>query len=176
MLKRHSLNWSGQIHTERRYCDLNHNEDSLEFDTKAEFLNHLNTCHGGKLSQSQIMGRLRWNRRIATRDDPFACPLCDSVPSDIEKRRVEKPYELLWKHIAQHLKSLALLSLSYVAEDLEGRESIADISESLSNRNVTSLSLHSISGQSQSHSIEHLYCDRESCDCADQKKNSTPDW
>lgn len=135
---------------EKWYCDLDHNEDPLEFETKTEYLNHLNTYHGDKLTRSQILARIRRNRRLATRDDPLVCPLCDFVPPDIEKRRMEKPYELLWGHIAQHLKSLAFLSLSYVVEDLEGRESIADFSERVSDRDDASLSTRPISDHSNS--------------------------
>jgi len=169
------MNWSDKIHTERWHCDVDHNEpgrESPEFDEKAEFLNHLNTCHGDKLTQSQILGRIRRNRRIATRE-PFVCPLCDCVPPDIEnlRRKGEKPYRLLWEHIAQHLKSLAFLSLSYIGDDLEDRESIADSSTNAGDKNDAKLSKHSLSDGSH-----HLYCDRDSCDCWDREKNSALDW
>ncbi|RYO96852.1 hypothetical protein DL765_011425 [Monosporascus sp. GIB2] len=173
MRTRHSMNWSEQIHTERWHCDVDHNEPGRappEFDEKAEFLNHLNTCHGDKLTQSQIMGRIRRNRRIATRD-PFVCPLCDCVPPDVEKRMGERPHMLLWEHIAQHLKSVAFLSLSYVEDDLEDRESIADSSTKASDKDDAKISRHSLSDSSH-----HLYCDRDSCDCGDREKNSTLDW
>ena len=57
------------------------------------------------------------------------CPLCDCIPSGIEKRIGERPYKLLWEHIAEHLKSLAFLSLTYVGNDLENRASITDSSK-----------------------------------------------
>lgn len=133
MKTQHSIDWSKQIHTGRWFCDVNHKEGRPEFDTIAEFLNHLNTYHGDKLSQSRIMGRLRRNRRIAIRDNSFACPLCNSVVPDIETCKTEEPYERLWKHIAQHLKSLAFLSLSYIDEDLEDRESVTSFSDRASN-------------------------------------------
>ncbi|KAI1317244.1 hypothetical protein F5Y16DRAFT_392874 [Xylariaceae sp. FL0255] len=173
MQTRHSMSWSEQIHTERWHCDVDHNEPGRgppEFDEKAKFLNHLNTCHGDKLTQSQILGRVRRNRRIATRD-PFVCPLCDCVPPDIEKRARERPYKLLWEHIAQHLKSLAFLSLSYIGGDLEDKESIADSSAKASDENDARISKHSLSNISH-----HLYCDRDSCDCNDRERNSTLDW
>ncbi|RYP46072.1 hypothetical protein DL768_007664 [Monosporascus sp. mg162] len=173
MRTRHSMNWSEQIHTERWHCDVHHNEpgrEPPEFDEKAEFLNHLKTCHGDKLTQSQILGRIRRNRRIATRD-PFVCPLCDCVPPDVEKRKGERPYMLLWEHIAQHLKSVAFLSLSYVGDDLEDRESIADSSTKASDKDDAKISRHSLSDSSH-----HLYCDRDSCDCGDREKDSTLGW
>ncbi|PON20791.1 hypothetical protein TGAM01_v210299 [Trichoderma gamsii] len=167
MQVRHSKNWSKKIHTERWYCDVNHSEpgkDQPEFDTKSKFLNHLITDHGDKLTNSQIMGRIRRNRRVATRDDPFACPLCNSVPSDVEKRRTEEPYELLWKHIARHLKSLAFLSLSYVEKAEEAPEDIRNsiaFSEEKSDGDGASLSTRPI--------IDHS-------DCADPIQDFTLEW
>jgi nucleoside phosphorylase len=131
MQMRHSINWSEKIHTKRWYCDLDHPEprsEPPEFDEMAAFVNHLQTDHGGKLTQSQLQGRIRRNQRIATRD-PFVCPLCDCVPPDIKKRIGERPYKFLWEHIAEHLKSLAFLSLSYIGDDLEDKTSIANSSK-----------------------------------------------
>lgn len=164
------MNWSEQIHTERWHCDLHDSSDIElpEFDTKAEFLNHLNTCHGKKLTESQILGRIRRNRRIATRA-PFVCPFCDCIPAEVAKNIGEKPYMLLWKHIAQHLRSVAFLSLSYVEVFLGSKESIADSTEA-SDRSIgnTSQNTHS--------DIDHdEYCSRVSCDCHD-KKNSALEW
>ncbi|KAL7948570.1 hypothetical protein V8C42DRAFT_254682 [Trichoderma barbatum] len=173
MRMRHSMNWAEQIHTERWHCDVGHNEPGIappEFDEQAEFLNHLNTCPGDKLTQSQIMGRLRRNRRIATRD-PFVCPLCDCIPPDVEKRKGERPYMLLWEHIAQHLKSVAVLSLSYIGDDLEDRGSIPDTSTKATDENSANISKHS-----RSDSSYHSNCGRDSCDCRDQEKNSTLKW
>lgn len=115
------MNWSERIHTERWHCDLTHdapNAELQEFDNKLDFFNHLKTCHGDKLTQAQLLGRIQRSRRLATRD-PFVCPLCDCVPDVVEKRLDEEPYWLLWKHIAQHLESVAFLSLSYVEGDRE---------------------------------------------------------
>ena len=148
MQMRHSTNWSDKIHTEKWFCHTNHLEP-LEFDEKIAFANHLKTEHGDQLTQSQLQGRMRRNRRIATRDS-FVCPLCDCVPKDIEMRVGEKPYKLLWLHIAEHLKSLAFLSLSYVENNLEDRASVPNSSkgrdqdssrisgESLTKRNLES--------------------------------------
>lgn len=122
MQTRHSMNWSERIHTERWHCDLTHdapNEELQEFDNKVDFFNHFNTCHGVKLTQAQLLGRIRRNRRLATRD-PFVCPLCGCVPDFIKDCLYSEPYLPLWGHIAQHLESVASLSLSYVED---GRES-----------------------------------------------------
>ncbi|KAL6886897.1 hypothetical protein GGI43DRAFT_431693 [Trichoderma evansii] len=176
MQMRHSMNWSDQVHTERWFCNLNHNEpdeDMPEFDDKLDFLDHSNTYHEGQLSRTRVMLRLFRDRRIAGRE-PFVCPLCDCVPPDIEKRKIEKPYKLLWEHIAQPLKSLSFLSLSYIMEDPEDKESIANSLDEASDKDDADSSTRSISDYSDSGG--NLYCNRESCDCAEQEKNSTLDW
>jgi hypothetical protein len=137
MRTQHSVDRSKQIHTDKWFCDVKHKEGPPEFDTVADFLNHLNACHGHELSQSRIMGRLRRNRRLATSGNAFACPLCNCIMSDIEDRGIKKAYEYLWKHISRHLNSLAFLSLSYI-EDLEVRDSIANFSESKQQRRYES--------------------------------------
>lgn len=118
------------------------------------------------------MGRLRLNRQIVARNESFACPLCNSDLRDIEKDGIGKLYERLWKHIAGYLKSLAFLSLPYL-EDLESRQGIAAFSESVSDRDDVGLSTCLISNHNDK--SEHLYCDRESCDCADGIKDSMLD-
>ncbi|KAB8211131.1 hypothetical protein BDV34DRAFT_235422 [Aspergillus parasiticus] len=112
MQSRHTILWAEHIHTERWFCDLSHN-DVVEFESASLLLTHLESEHAGRLTKSQINGRVRRNRRIATRS-PFVCPLCDSMPVDIKERLSEKPHTLLWEHISRHLYSLAFLSLSYV--------------------------------------------------------------
>ncbi|KAE8441484.1 hypothetical protein EG329_004908 [Mollisiaceae sp. DMI_Dod_QoI] len=123
MQTRHTMTWAQKVHTEKWYCDIDH-KDFEEFDEKGLLLAHLEANHGHQLTQSKLEGRARRNRRIATRD-PFVCPLCDCIPEDIEPHVQHKPYKLLSEHIAQHLKSLAFLSLSYIEDDLNANESIA---------------------------------------------------
>lgn len=129
MQNRHSLHWSENIHTKRWYCDYSHPGQitkPLEFDEETEFVNHLKTDHAGDFTQPKIQGLVIRNRWTAKRD-PFVCPLCDCVPDDIQQRIKEKPFMILWQHIATHLKSLGFLSLSY-AED--NREDDAIVSNS----------------------------------------------
>ncbi|GES61988.1 2-oxodicarboxylate carrier 2 [Aspergillus terreus] len=111
------MTWTQQVHTEKWYCDIGHS-DALEFDEKEPFLTHLKAEHGETLSKSQLQGRARRNRRVANRD-PFICPLCDCVPEALVPYVSERPYKQLSEHIAQHLKSLAFLSLSYVQDSLD---------------------------------------------------------
>lgn len=122
MQTRHTINWAQKIHTEKWYCDVEHVEP-LEFDRKESFLTHLKGEHGEKLSKSQLQGRARRNKRVATRD-PFICPLCDCVPASLLPLIKERPYKQLSDHIAEHLKSLGFLSLSYVQDSLDDTWSI----------------------------------------------------
>ncbi|KAE8380327.1 hypothetical protein BDV26DRAFT_257809 [Aspergillus bertholletiae] len=115
MKSRHTVTWAQKVHTEMWHCDVSHCA-TVEFGDMSELLEHLQTKHGDLLTKSKIQGRARRNRRIAGRD-PFVCPLCDSVPEEVRDLVQDQPYELLWEHIARHLRSLALLSLSYIEID-----------------------------------------------------------
>ncbi|KAL4925788.1 uncharacterized protein BDV17DRAFT_294066 [Aspergillus undulatus] len=99
------------------YCDVSHSVP-VEFEDVPKLVLHLQSEHGDQLTKSKIQGRARRNRRIATRD-PFVCPLCDAIPNEIRTIVEQKPYQLLSEHIAEHLKSLAFLSLSYVEGNQE---------------------------------------------------------
>ena len=171
MQRRHSIEWSDRIHTKRWYCDVNHGITPPQFGDKVALMEHLESEHEN-LTRSQMLGRLRRNKRKVTRE-PFVCPLCDCVPPDVEKRRGERPYELLWKHIAQHLKSVAFYSLSYigVGDDPEDIESIGDFSTVASDNSDTKISRYPLSNSSHV-----LNCDRASCVCKSLEKDSTVDW
>ena len=141
----HTMTWAQKIHTERWYCNVGHS-DPLEFDDKGPFLTHLKAEHGKQLTKSQLLGRARRNRRMATRD-PFVCPLCDCVPDDIEPYIKEKPYKQLSEHIAQHLKSLAFLSLSYVEDDSKDKQSVAESSDENSDKHDARISRASLTNR-----------------------------
>lgn len=129
---RHCMEWTERIHTNRWYCDANHPEiasvEPLEFDDQASFVAHLEN-HGTSFTKSQIYGRIRRNRQITTRAC-LVCQLCDCVPEDVQERISERPYNLLWQHIADHLKSTSFLSLSYVQANLDDVASVTDSSKS----------------------------------------------
>lgn len=124
MQTRHTMTWTQKVHTEKWYCDIGHS-DVLEFDEKEPFITHLKAEHGETLSKSQLQGRARRNRRVANRD-PFICPLCDCVPENLMVLLEEKPHKQLSEHIAQHLKSLAFLSFSYVQDSLDVMQSVTE--------------------------------------------------
>ena len=130
MQTRHTLDWAQKVHTARWYCDVDH-ENFPEFDDQFSFKEHLRTEHGDRLSNSQQSGRARRNLMTTARH-PFVCPLCDCVPNEIQTRLQEKPYQLLAEHIAQHIKSIAFYSLSYLDLGDGDRESEPGLSESTS--------------------------------------------
>lgn len=114
----------------------------MEFEEKTIYFDHLKESHGDLMTLSQLQGRLRRNRRIGTRDS-FVCPLCDCIPPNVEVCIKDKPYQLLWEHIAKHLKSLAFLSLSYLDDD-QDRNSTLHASEEASNQGDPSISRESV--------------------------------
>ncbi|KAE8447646.1 hypothetical protein EG329_010617 [Mollisiaceae sp. DMI_Dod_QoI] len=120
MQRMHTLNWAQIIHTTTWYCDSNH--PCEYFDRKDSFMQHLSAKH--TLTRAQLLARTRRNKAVTTRES-FACPLCDCLPDEVASRITEKPYEMLSSHIAQHLKALAFLSLSYL-----------DYEEEISNESV----------------------------------------
>lgn len=121
MQTRHTLRWSEKIHTERWHCDFDHT-DPPEYEDKNEFLSHLTTEHGNRLTTSQLQGRARRNKMICTRD-PFVCPLCDCIPDSLKGHIAERPYKLLFNHVSHHLISLSFLSLSYLDINFESVDS-----------------------------------------------------
>jgi hypothetical protein len=144
MQTRHNMTWAQKVHTERWYCDIDHESpEQFEFLEKSQLLDHLETKHGGQLTKSKLQGRARRNRRIATRE-PFVCPLCDCIPEDIKPQVHEKPYKQLSQHIGRHLKSLAFLSLSYMEDDSKDKESLAESSHKTTGEGNSRLSKGSL--------------------------------
>ncbi|PVH74790.1 hypothetical protein DL98DRAFT_369618, partial [Cadophora sp. DSE1049] len=113
---RHTMTWAQKVHTERWYCDIDH-DDIIEYEERSLLVNHLQTDHREQFTELKLQRRAARNRRIATRDE-FVCPLCCIVPENIEPHIKTKPYKLLSEHIAHHLLSLAFLSISYVGIDM----------------------------------------------------------
>jgi hypothetical protein len=131
MQRMHTLDWAWNVHTTVWRCDLNHAQvsekvDRSEFDDKDGLVQHLSSSHGEDLSRLEIITRARRGRTIRTRES-FTCPFCDCQPDEIARHLSERPYNLLFEHIASHLKALAFFSLSYL-------DSIENCSESSGSR------------------------------------------
>ncbi|KAH6975803.1 hypothetical protein EDB80DRAFT_740174 [Ilyonectria destructans] len=127
MQRMHTLDWAQNVHTTAWHCDMDHAHvpedlNQTDFNEKDDFMQHLSKAHGAALTRSQLLARTRRNRTAKIRES-FTCPLCDCRPDDVAAHVREKPYDLLSKHIARHLKALAFLSLSYLDFDGDYSES-----------------------------------------------------
>lgn len=125
----HGLEWAWQVHTVLWQCDLDHaqtagEDDNNEFYDKDDFLQHLSTTHDGSLSRPQILVQARRNKTFRRRE-PFTCPFCDCVPDEKDFIVSQKPYTLLAKHIARHLKAVAFFSLNYLDLGYDGESSVS---------------------------------------------------
>ncbi|KAF2030946.1 hypothetical protein EK21DRAFT_88473 [Setomelanomma holmii] len=129
---RHSKDWTQSIYSERWYCDLYHQDaddsEDMESTKKEELIIHQKSQHD--LTPSQVEGRSRRNRRVA-KEGLFACPICNVIPPETAERISAKPYQLLSAQISGHLKSLALLSISYPDAGRSDEGSAATISAHL---------------------------------------------
>ncbi|RSL71943.1 hypothetical protein CEP54_001049 [Fusarium duplospermum] len=141
MQTRHTLGWAQKIHTETWQCDFEHSEPK-DFDQKDHYVSHLKNEHEGRFTSSQIQGRARRCKRIATRE-LFVCPLCDCIPDDIEPIVHEKPYIKLTAHIRRHLKYISFFSLSYLDINFGDGESMVG-SSSYGDEKRSSRSSHSL--------------------------------
>ncbi|KAK6354420.1 hypothetical protein TWF730_008825 [Orbilia blumenaviensis] len=117
-------NTAWNVHLQMFQCPLC---QSLEpFRWKEEFIAHMGSCHAGRFTQAQLLTLSRRSTVTILRD-PYICPLCNCMPEEIEKvtpRNRDKIKELLPRHIAGHLKSLAFMALPY-RDDINDEESEA---------------------------------------------------
>ena len=118
MQRMHSFNWPWEVHNCVWQCDADHTAipvklNQQEFDTKEAFTQHLFKAHATSLSRPQILVRSRRGKSLRIRE-AFTCPFCDCTPDEVAPYSVEKPYDLLARHIAKHLKAIAFLSLSHL--------------------------------------------------------------
>jgi hypothetical protein len=108
--KLHSLEW---------YCDAAAHKPEV-FSDRISFQKHMKMYHSGTFTESQLPVISELAAPRSSR--PFTiCPLCNCIPEDIELERKNigsNALDLLPKHIAGHLKSLALISLPW-REDIK---------------------------------------------------------
>ncbi|KAK6544628.1 hypothetical protein TWF694_001317 [Orbilia ellipsospora] len=104
--------------------------DLEPFRWKQDFLGHMRTVHSKQFTEPQLLAIARRNM-VAMPRERFVCPFCDCIPEEIDyitpsnRDIIVEKHNLLEKHIAGHLKSLAFLSLTY-REDIE--EAFSDAS------------------------------------------------
>ncbi|RVD83559.1 uncharacterized protein DFL_007943 [Arthrobotrys flagrans] len=99
------------VHLEMFRCPIC---EALEpFRWKEEFMDHMNSHHAERFTQAQL---LTLSRRSTVVRKPHICPFCNCMPEDIAKITPQnrgKITELLPRHIASHVRSLAFMALPY---------------------------------------------------------------
>jgi NAD-dependent SIR2 family protein deacetylase len=113
----HSDQWTRKIHMTTWYCDIDH--ELIQFDDYGSFITHMRdpTNHANRQPPTdlQLEALSRNKQKVLVREEEYSCPLCDCVPDTIEPViRTSNPKnvkELLYKHIAIHVKALAFISV-----------------------------------------------------------------
>lgn len=135
----HSRDWPRKVHTITWFCDLDHEPPEL-FETASQWRNHMQNLDShptrrlGKPTTAQLDALSPRKQQVALREH-LVCPLCENIPDRI--RPLEAPhmqgqgqgpvkgtraddmmmYEVLVDHVANHIKSLSLLSLPCLDDD-----------------------------------------------------------
>ncbi|KAI1129673.1 hypothetical protein F5Y10DRAFT_276594 [Nemania abortiva] len=119
MVLTHSRDWPRKVHALVWCCDIDHDSEQ-QFETEVEWRKHMKdpSSHPKRptANKYQLEAMSLKKKKVALRDH-FVCPLCEQVPNKIhlvveeaEDRMVDLQ-ESLFDHIADHIKSLSLLSL-----------------------------------------------------------------
>ena len=116
----HSRDWPRRVHTNIWYCDIDHDPPE-RFETESQWRKHMKNLDSHPKRQlteptkAQLDALSPRMQQVALRDH-FVCPLCEQIPEKIRPLAKEgsgnpEMYESLVDHIANHIKSLSLLSL-----------------------------------------------------------------
>ena len=117
----HPKDWLRKVHTIVWYCDIDHDEP-LTFDTENAWRSHMKdlTLHPKrqlKVPTQTQLDALSPRKQQAAPRDPYVCPLCEQVPPKVRpliEKSASDPVELeaqVGSHVADHLKTLALMAL-----------------------------------------------------------------
>ncbi|EGX50304.1 hypothetical protein AOL_s00076g68 [Orbilia oligospora ATCC 24927] len=124
-----SSNIAWGVHLKMFHCPLC---ESLEpFRWKEDFTSHMNTHHAERFTSAQLLTLSRRSTITVIRG-PHVCPFCNRMPEEIEKitpLNRDKMTELLPRHIAGHLRSLAFMALP-CRDDIKDYESNAGRNQS----------------------------------------------
>ncbi|EXA53638.1 hypothetical protein FOVG_01376 [Fusarium oxysporum f. sp. pisi HDV247] len=117
----HSIDWPRKVHTIIWYCDIDH--DPYErFETEVQWRKHMKNPNSHPQRQLTVPTKAQLDalsprkQQVALRER-FVCPLCEQIPEKVrplvEKgtRNPSEMYESLVDHVANHIKSLSLMSL-----------------------------------------------------------------
>jgi hypothetical protein len=91
--------------------------DPQHFNDQELYMDHMRHDHPGTFADSQLPALAQMSARPESRI--FAiCPFCNNLPKDLAEdgpnQQPQEKQEELQKHIAQHLQSLALISLQWL--------------------------------------------------------------
>lgn len=129
MRNNHSTDWLRRIHTSIWYCDLNHRLPET-FDTELQWRTHMQdlTSHPSlnsiALTKTQLDSLAPKQQKHVLRKR-FVCPFCEEVPKDIGPLVVNgrgtsmDAYESLLDHVADHMKSMFLMSLPCLEDNVQ---------------------------------------------------------
>ena len=127
MAANHSQDWPRRVHATTWYCNLRHvdsSEDPVQFDNEGDWRKHMKdvSLHPDRSkppSETQLNALAIQNQQTALRD-LYVCPFCEDKPKSIsilgDRGNPVDTATILVTHIAQHVKSLAFMSLP----DIEG--------------------------------------------------------
>ncbi|KAI0105098.1 hypothetical protein GGR51DRAFT_203181 [Nemania sp. FL0031] len=121
MARAHSRDWPRKVHAVIWYCDIDHDPPE-QFEAEGEWREHMKdpSSHPKRRlpapSKAQLDAISPRKKQVALRER-FVCPLCEQVPYEIrplaEKAKDIIPdlQDFLLEHIANHIKSLSLMSV-----------------------------------------------------------------
>lgn len=115
----HSDEWNRKIHMNTWYCDIDH--DNVEqFNDYPSFVSHMKdaTNHPKRPTPTDLqVSALSRNKQSLILREEYCCPLCDCIPISIEpviRTGGFRPDDVkikLNKHISDHVKTLAFMSI-----------------------------------------------------------------
>jgi len=133
MLQEHGATWPQNIHLGLWYCDQDHDDGTKDvlFSNVMEFDAHLAEIH--TLAKQKIEIYKRRKRRRGDVREAGTCPFCETKPESRLTASNASMFtgETLPKHIATHLRSLAMLSLPGLPDSSEdvGTEASTSITD-----------------------------------------------
>jgi hypothetical protein len=103
--------------------------DTESFDDADLYMEHMRRFHHGTFADSQLPVLAQMSARAESRLFTI-CPLCNHLPKDLAQKtsnlEVRENQTALQKHIAQHLQSLALVSLGWLDDSKSNASSKRD--------------------------------------------------
>ncbi|RFU77423.1 camk camk1 camk1-cmk kinase [Trichoderma arundinaceum] len=130
-------NYWEKIHMRTWYCDVDDGDQVHQFNDYVDFVTHMKDgkSHHDRNppTDTQLDSLSRKKQKTLVREDRYACPLCDCAPASIRPILQASQHQdikrLLHKHIAQHVKALAFVSLPVFTSEENERASLTSDEE-----------------------------------------------